>query len=235
MAADYYLVLGVACDATQDQIKSAYRNKVKELHPDHYAGGSGPFRAVQEAYEVLGDPARRRSYDEALSQEYRTRQPARWADPQSVRRRHPSAEPLVPTRGRTGTWDPFYGASYPSLFEELLGRAWGDPAPWRAPHARTQSDDIHLQVSLTRQQAMRGGRLRIAVPTQVRCPACHGRGTAGFFVCPHCYGRGAVIDEYPVEAAYPAGVADGATGRLALDLPDGRDVILTFHFSVDPW
>ena len=59
MARNYYAILGIDPDASPDQIRSAYRRKAKELHPDHYEGSSEPFRDVQEAYEALSDPARR--------------------------------------------------------------------------------------------------------------------------------------------------------------------------------
>jgi curved DNA-binding protein CbpA len=76
MAKDYYLILGIGADATEDEIKSAYRREAKRHHPDCSGEDCEPFLALQEAYEVLGDPERRRAYDRELARERRQGQPS---------------------------------------------------------------------------------------------------------------------------------------------------------------
>ncbi|HMW17160.1 MAG TPA: DnaJ domain-containing protein [Accumulibacter sp.] len=63
---DFYAELGIASDATIDQIKQAYRRKALQFHPDRNteADAADKFRAVQEAYETLGDGQRRQDYDD---------------------------------------------------------------------------------------------------------------------------------------------------------------------------
>src|ERR1700730_19366100 len=63
MTRNYYLILRLAPDATIDQIRSAYRRRALELHPDLSGYGSDQFLELQEAYDVLSDPARREIYD----------------------------------------------------------------------------------------------------------------------------------------------------------------------------
>src|SRR6266446_2147485 len=63
MTKDYYLVLKVGHQATADEIRSAYRHRAHELHPDISNFDSEPFLELQEAYAVLGDPALRAAYD----------------------------------------------------------------------------------------------------------------------------------------------------------------------------
>src|SRR5436305_6795845 len=63
MGKDLYLVLRVRREATPEEIRSAYRRRALELHPDHSGTGSGPFLELQEAYSVLSDPTQRAAYD----------------------------------------------------------------------------------------------------------------------------------------------------------------------------
>ena len=96
MLPDYYSILAIRPDASPEEIRAAYRRLAKRHHPD-VGGESIAFRAVQEAYDALGDPARRRAYD-ALRREHRSSHPVRvkphvepmgYSDPQPP-------EPLIP-------------------------------------------------------------------------------------------------------------------------------------------
>jgi hypothetical protein len=231
MPKNYYVLLGLDSDATQDEIKSAYRRKVKRLHPDQFEGGSEPFLALQEAYEVLCDPVRRRRYDGELARRRGTDHTAWRVSPEPLRPRRRPVEPLVPAERATGPRDPFSGSWSHSLFEELLRRPWRDVDAATLPGVGG-AGSIHMEVFLTRARALRGGRIQLRIPLQFRCPACRGQGGLGFFECPRCSGTGVVADEYPVDVALPEGVADGDTGSIPLRRPGMRDVHLTLHFRV---
>jgi molecular chaperone DnaJ len=236
MAKDYYVVLGVDPDATLDQIKSAYRRKAKKWHPDHSEAGSGPFLVIKEAYDVLCDAGRRRAHDEELALDRkRAQQAAGVVRPEPLRRRRCPVEPLVPTQRTSGVHDVFSDSPFHSLIDELLGRPWSDADAPTRPAAWRGREDIHVQVSLNREQALRGGRIRFWIPAQALCPACRGRGGTGFFQCPHCDGRGTVIDERPVDVAFPGGLVDGVEGRVAVSRPGMDDLSLVLHFRVDEW
>jgi molecular chaperone DnaJ len=84
MSRDYYLVLGITSDASQTDIKDAYRRLAKTYHPDHYKGNSRPFQDIQQAYDVLSDPDRRRAHD------------VRMQDTRSTPRRPVFSGPLEP-------------------------------------------------------------------------------------------------------------------------------------------
>lgn len=229
MAKNYYVILGVGANATQDQIKSAYRSKAKEWHPDHSGAGCEPFLDVREAYEVLGDAERRQAYDDQVAREQRRAQQAAWdsrAEP--LRSRRCPVEPLVPSRppGRGAAESPFS-----SLFSELLGH-WRGPDPAYGSGARQPAQEIHLEVSLTHAEALHGGRLRLWIPVQIPCPACRGQGGTTFFGCLHCHGRGTVVDDYPVDIRFPGGLVDGAEAQAQL----GRtDLSVVLHFRVYGW
>jgi DnaJ-class molecular chaperone len=225
VARNYYIILGVDSDATQDQIKSAYRLKAKQSHPDHYEGSSKPFRDVQEAYETLSDPARRRTYDDELAHE------ARPQTPLQVRSRRCPVEPLIPTQRSTGLKaSPFDRVSYPP-FAESFGRLWDDleSSAWPSTEA---TEDLQVGIPLTREQALRGGHVRVRIPIRVRCPNCRGYGRVGFYVCWECAGEGTVVEPHPVWIAFPAGVPDNAVARMPLTQLNIPRAYLTVHFSI---
>src|SRR5207245_11507540 len=87
MAKNYYLILGITEDANWEDIRTAFRRRALELHPDRSGMERGPFQEVQEAYSILGDPERRRRYDQGRPRPAARR--PRWG---------PKPEPLVPER-----------------------------------------------------------------------------------------------------------------------------------------
>jgi molecular chaperone DnaJ len=115
---DLYRVLGVARDATAADITRAYRQEARAAHPDTAPGGAGAvarFRAVAEAYQVLGDPARRAGYDRA-----RSRQAPPGRGP-SARPGPAAGMPLAWARAAAGRGS----AQMPVLVEPLPGAASG--------------------------------------------------------------------------------------------------------------
>jgi molecular chaperone DnaJ len=234
MVRDYYGILGVDPDAGPEQIRSAYRRKAKDLHPDYFPGGSRPFRDVKEAYDVLGDAERRQCYDDRLARQREARRGSQPARPEPLRQRRGPVEPLVPARGPFNQRDPYIEMGVLSLFEELLWATQSDRLTRVEPQTALDSD-FHVQVSLTQEQALYGGRLRVWIPVQVPCPACQGRGSDWFRSCLNCEGSGAVTRQYAAEVSLPAGIRDGDTGRVSLRPAGMGNVTLTLHVRVDGW
>lgn len=126
MRKDYYVILGIAADATLEQVKSAFRRRAMELHPDTSGFESGPFLEVQEAYGVLSDPERRRRYDRRTVPIVARRRP--WgptAEP--MVRARPQAEPLRAADSVSGFREvplaDIFTRQSPS-FDELFDRRW---------------------------------------------------------------------------------------------------------------
>lgn len=234
MAKNYYLILGITSDATQDEIKSAYREKAKRWHPDHSGEGSEPFLAIREAYEVLCEPGRRRAYDEEKAREERQAQATTRA-PRSerLRRGRPPVEPLVPGGRASSRGGPLGPSPLASLLAEFFGHPWSGLGAPVQPGTGRALQEISVEVSLTQEQARRGGCVRVWIPVLHWCPACQGRGGAGVFACPHCLGSGTVVGEGPVDITYPCGVVDGFEGKASLARPGMRDLVLILHFRVD--
>lgn len=212
---NYYLILGVATDATQDEIQRAFRRQAKELHPDYYGQeDSTPFLDLQEAYAVLSDPARRRAYDQQRVQgARRVTAVRREAEPLRARRAQP--EPLIPQDepdelSLSGSFKTFT----PSL-EELLDRLWRNYSP-----ARPKMDplvSLNVEIVLSPRQALRGGRVRLLVPAQLACPLCNGRGGVGWFACARCGATGRIVGEFPVILTYPPGIVNNHVEQISLD------------------
>jgi len=229
MARDYYVVLGIGRDATQEEIHAAYRRHAKDLHPDLSDRDSAPFIEVQEAYTVLGDPARRRDYDRSLPGQPRIAVHARpsevWGEAESLGATPQDVEPLIPEPGirLTGGFD----TCRPSR-DEVVERTWGAGVRATGPKSGNV-EELHVEMPVGPDQARRGGRVRVLVPGRLTCPVCGGTGGIAFFECWHCGGRGAVSGEFPVEVSFPPGLRGDRTALVPLDHLGIQDVALVVH------
>lgn len=216
MKKDYYLILRLTPKATADEIRSAYRRRALEVHPDISGAGSSPFLELQEAYAVLSDPARRAAYDrEAGEIPIRYRPAARGAGGVILQRHR--GEPLAATRDEATSRSRSFESHRPS-FEERLEHLWSDCAFPTQPQME-RMENLTVDVPLSPRQAIEGGAVRILVPVRMVCRACGGGegGNAGFHECRHCEGQGAVRGEYPVTVRYPAGLQGDYFVRIPLD------------------
>ncbi len=230
MAKNYYVILGVSTDASPREIKAAYRKLAKQLHPDSSGKDSREFVDLQEAYAVLSDPKRREAYDRELWEDRGTRIPV------EVRpgARHATIEPLVGPHSRRRVEEVFLTRSFetfsPSL-EEILDRLWRS---FGLGPARKSEDlrNLTLEITLSPEQARRGGEVDVLVPVHLPCPVCNGRGGVGPFDCLRCRGTGYLDGEVPFTLRYPAGIVDRHTLEVPLDRFGIRDLYLTVHFRV---
>jgi molecular chaperone DnaJ len=195
----YYEILGVPRDASEREIKEAYRHLAKKLHPDvcseEEAGDR--FRQVNEAYRVLSDQGERGRYDALGHENYYLYRAGH---------RGPSAP---------GTSPPFpgFGDAFDRFFTE---KSWGSPRAFR-PKA---GSDILVRVPVTLEEAVLGARKEVGVPHAFQCPACGGSGsTLGKTrPCPRCGGSGregtVAPGNFPGQGAAPCREC-GGRGRSA--------------------
>lgn len=235
MIKNYYIILEVTRDASPDEIKSAYRRKAKELHPDRYGENREPFQLVQEAYSVLSDPTRRRVHDATLDREQRGSIPIRHRG--TEHRRHPNVEPLIPEKRPFDFEDISLSQSfrtYRPSFEEIFDRLWSNFSLFGHPKAE-ERENLTIEIPLSADQARRGGRVRIAIPAQMTCSTCGGRACIGPFPCLRCDGEGVITGEFPVEISYPAGISDSYVTQIDLDRFGVHNFYLTVYFRVSDW
>ena len=217
MQKDYYRVLRLTPGAAEEEIGSAYRRLVLELHSD-LSDFSDQFLQLQEAYSVLSDPVRRAAYNREAKEI-----PGRRADVartgETVIARRNSTELLSPVQPMGGFEEISLRRSFetfaPSI-SEIFDRLWSNFELATRPKAE-RLESLTVDVPLAPEQAFVGGEVRILVPARVVCPACRGLGSVGVYQCWRCEGHGALMREYPVMVSYPAGLRQDYMVRLPLD------------------
>ena len=235
MPKNYYLVLGIPSDASLDDIKEAYRRLVKEFHPDRYGPNHGPFLAIQEAYSVLSDPGKRQTHD--LAVRFQKKRPPESMAAGSVKREQapvqPGVEPLVPDRDRHGRPTSRQPERYirPSAFDHLFSDAFKHLTPAYRLRYR-QERDVNMVVTLSPEEAARGGQIRVIIPARIQCPACSGQGWSGHYECWDCSGQGSVSGDYSPMLNYPAGISPSHQLRIPLDHYGMGQRHLTVHFKI---
>ena len=224
MAKSYFTILGISPTATADEIRSAYRRLVKEFHPDYYAGDSETFRDIQEAYYVLGNIRRRREYERKISK-VSLRRPL-------GRTRYPEPEPLIPEERPIdmGEISPVRSfQSFTPSFDEIFDWLWKNFSDLDQPKS-DRFQNLTLEVTLTSEQARRGGSARIMVPARAVCPTCRGYGGVGPYECSRCAGEGAISGEMPLSVAFPPGLTKDHAVMIPLDRFGIRNTHITVLF-----
>ncbi len=165
---DYYEVLGVQRNASEDEIKKAFRRLARQYHPDvnKEKGAEARFKEINEAYEVLGDAAKRQTYD---------------------RLGHAG---LAGAGAGAGPFDGF-GFGINDIFEQFFGAAAG--AARRSGVQR--GADLRYDLTISFEEAVRGCQKEIEIPRWETCPTCHGNGAqpgTSTTRCTACQGTGEI-------------------------------------------
>ncbi len=228
---DYYEVLGVAKNAAEKDIKSAYRKLAKKFHPD--ANPANPkqaeekFKSISEAYEVLHDAEKRKKYDALGSDWERASQHA------EAQRRYRSAQAARDgaTSGVGGGQDfgGFAGTNAgggPSGFSDFfdaffsgIGRngngAGAGPRGSQNASAGQRGGDLETTIDLSLAEAYAGGSKAISLQIEDNCPRCGGSGVLNNQICPVCLGTGRQLQTKRLDVTIPRGIRDGQRIRLA--------------------
>ncbi|HHH43509.1 MAG TPA: molecular chaperone DnaJ [Gammaproteobacteria bacterium] len=234
---DYYEVLGVSKNASDAELKKAYRRAAQKHHPDRNQDSSDSeekFKEAKEAWEVLSDPQKRAAYDQFG---------------------HAGVDPSM--GGRPGGGG-FGGANFSDIFGDVFGDIFGGGGGGggggRGGQRVYRGADLRYNLELSLEDAVRGTTVKIRVPTYTTCKTCSGSGAKkgtrpttcttcgghgqvrmqqGFFsvqqTCPRCKGSGSIISEpcadcngqgrikeqKTLSVKVPAGVDSGDRIRLA--------------------
>jgi len=201
---DYYGTLGVRRDASEQDIKQAYRRLARKLHPDLNPGDKAAearFKEINEAYEVLSDKEKRTKYDRYGDQ---------WEHADQFAQAGFQQGPFRPS-GETQEFR-FEEGDLGSIFGDLFGGMGGRGS--RRTRAR-ESLDIDQPVEVTLEEAYQGTKRLMTLQTEEVCPNCRGTGRVRNVACATCRGTGSVPRLQRIEVQIPAGVADGSRVRIA--------------------
>ncbi len=227
---DFYEVLGVPKNASDDEIKKAYRKLAMKHHPDRNQGDSAKaaeekFKEAKEAYEMLSDPQKKAAYDQYG---------------------HAGVDPNMRGPGGAGGAEGFAG--FGDAFGDIFGDIFGGQRRGGGGRQVYRGADLSYAMEISLEEAAHGKDTQIRIPswddcetckgtgakpgTSVKtCSTCHGQGQVqmrqGFFsvqqTCPHCHGTGKIIPEpctacsgqgkikkqKTLEIKIPAGIDDG--------------------------
>ena len=228
---DFYELLGVGRDASENEVKRAFRKLAMQHHPDRNQGNSDAehkFKQVNEAYDVLKDKERRAAYD---------------------RFGHAAFE-QAGAGARPGGHD--FAGGFADIFDEMFGEFAGARRGGR--HGASRGSDVRYNLQINLEEAFKGKVTKIRIPSTVLCESCSGTGAEGgsqpvtcpgcqgagkvraqqgFFTiertCPTCQGAGRVIDkpcrkcsgagrmkkDKTLSVTVPAGVEEGTRIRLS--------------------
>ena len=231
---NYYKILGVEKNASDEDIKKAYRKLAMQYHPDRNKDDSSAeakFKEISAAYDTLKDPDRRAAYDRFGTAGARAGGPG----------------------GFQGSEFSGFGSAFTDIFEDMFGDVMGGGGG-RRNAGPLRGSDMQFTLEISLEDAFKGKDAKIKIPTVDPCDACHGSGsegggkpekcptcdgagrvraTQGFFTieraCPTCGGAGTVIKspckkcggagrirgEKTLQVSIPAGIEEGRRVRVA--------------------
>lgn len=251
---DYYETLGIDRSASQQEVKSAYRKLARRYHPDvnrDDRDAEERFKEINEAQEVLSDPAKRKMYDR-YGEEWRTYQQAGF-----------TGDEAAGSGARAQDFSSWFGSQsnesqrsadsfsweysqndlggFSDFFQTLFGSRGGSGQSQASrTQLRRKGEDIDVETRVSLAEALSGGTRTFEIQAAELCPTCNGTGVVRGATCPTCDGTGQVIRSKTIEVKIPAGVAPGTRirvagqgGRGSNGGPSG-DVFLRVEIQLDP-
>ena len=239
---DYYKTLEIGRDASQEEVKAAYKRLARKYHPDLNPGDKQAeerFKEANEAHEVLADPDKRKLYDR-YGDAWRQYKEAGFTGDEPASRggarvsdsdfgewftRYAGTAGHGNGRRTTFTYETDHGASpgdgrgFSDFFETVFGGLGGfgsreSGRVRQASRGSRRGNDIDADVEISFDEAYRGTSRMMQIQGSDACPTCNGTGLVRESLCPTCDGTGQAARSRSIEVKIPAGVATGSKVRV---------------------
>lgn len=172
---DYYEVLGVDKNASETDIKSAFRRLAKKYHPDvsKEENASEKFKEAQEAYAVLSDPEKRKQYDQFGHNAFNNK-----------------------GAGGFSGFEGFDFGNMSDIFEDLFGgMGFSSGRRGRSSNSPRKGNDVLYRMTIDFEEAVYGTKKDIKIDVEETCPECDGKGGFNQKTCSECHGSGTITSE----------------------------------------
>ncbi len=216
----YCVVLGVSRDESSAGIRSAYHDLARRMHPDIVGpADTSRFQEVNESYEVLSDPDRRRAHNrdlgelERVTKEPSPHQPPSWSI---------APEPIF-LLGQPEQTKPSFGAFRERYLRNFTG--------WNIPKAE-RAESLTLDVALLPTEAFSGCTIPVGVPVFGACSECGGTGQVFLFRCLECGGSGLVEEQRALNVRVPPRVQPGTVLEVPLEMFGISNLYLRVRVSI---
>ncbi len=220
MSKDYYSILGVSKNASEEEIKKAFRKEAHKHHPDKSSGDEAKFKELNEAYQVLGNKERRARYDQFGS----------------------NFESGQAGGGQQANWGGFNGSQGFNINMDDLGDifgGFGDMFGFGGGRGRTQRQsrggDIEVRLEISFLEAVFGSEKVIRLSKSATCTHCQGNGAepgSKIETCPTCQGRGSVtqmqrtiLGQMQMQTVCPTCQGEGKKITTPCKVCSGRGVV----------
>lgn len=240
MEKNYYEILGVDVDATEAEIKSAYRKLARKWHPD-VAGNSEDiihkFKEINEAYEILSDKEKRKRYDairgilhnvknNASSEEQKTKKEEKTEEKKQEQETTKEKEDTTyrykkeskqETNKNEKTQAKKQKNTFQEAWETFMKKTTGNPKPKQTKYSekKINGSDITSDITITMSEALQGTTRTVNILHTEPCPKCHGRKFANGSICQNCNGSGEVSVHKKLSVKIPANIKQGSKIRIA--------------------
>jgi len=218
---DYYNTLGVKRNASEKDIKAAFRKLARKHHPDvnpNDKASEARFKEISEAYEVLSDAEKRKKYDQ-FGTDWERYQQAEGASGGFDFSKYSDGYGDFGggTTYTTGFGGGMGDSGFSDFFDMLFGQSRGRNPYYSGGRMSTiprKGEDYEHSIDVTLEEAFSGGQRVLSMEVPEACPTCGGTGLTGNKVCPTCNGAQTVLRTKRIEVKIPQGVHTGSRIRI---------------------